>query len=378
MQEKVIYKTTARFPYYIFIALAVIAVIAMFVTAGAYDGNPGKAFVYFEYGYFWFLIGAAVFILLAILTSFETELIITNFRVSVSSKIRKKDLPANKITAVSRGAFGCISASTSGGHIILHFVSDRNGAYDALIYILINNQYLISHTGPEETYDTEEKEEIKQAENIVEYTQKKPASDNRFEFVENKTGYTVSKFNGEQLAEAIIPAAFDNRPVTSIGEKAFSQCVNLTTVSIPESVNEICSSAFANCNDLTNIKLPDSLTLIGNSAFSKCAGLTEIKIPAGVKEISNYAFSDCAGLTDVTIQDGITELGISAFQKCVNLTNIKLPASLQTINFSAFYKCTGIKKVFFSGSEKQWSEINIGQFNDNLLDAEIVYNYTGE
>lgn len=41
--------------------------------------------------------------------------------------------------------------------------------------------------------------------------------------------------------------------VTSIGENAFSGCINLTRVSIPDSVTRIEASAFGGCYDLTDI-----------------------------------------------------------------------------------------------------------------------------
>ena len=58
--------------------------------------------------------------------------------------------------------------------------------------------------------------------------------------------------------------------VTSIGDKAFYDCYQLTSVTIPNSVTSIGESAFYNCNNLTSVTIPNSVTSIGNGAFSGC------------------------------------------------------------------------------------------------------------
>ena len=55
--------------------------------------------------------------------------------------------------------------------------------------------------------------------------------------------------------------------MTSIGDEAFRECKNLTSITIPNSVTSIGKSAFYNCANLTSITIPNSVTSIGDEAF---------------------------------------------------------------------------------------------------------------
>lgn len=115
--------------------------------------------------------------------------------------------------------------------------------------------------------------------------------------------------------------------VKSIGESAFWQC-GLTSVVIPEGVTDIKAGAFCYCNELTSITLPESVTNIGEYAFNGCSSLTSVSIPESVTNIEAGVFIFCSGLTSVTIPEGVESIGSEAFRDCTSLTRIAVKAPI--------------------------------------------------
>lgn len=120
--------------------------------------------------------------------------------------------------------------------------------------------------------------------------------------------------------------------VTSIGYFAFSNCHELTEVSIPNSVISIGISAFSMCYDLTEMTVPNSVTSIGSSAFFGCSGLRNVTIGSSVNRIYENAFAKCKNLKTVTcLAEDVPHTETDAFRDTnVNNSTLFVPeASLQ-------------------------------------------------
>jgi len=133
--------------------------------------------------------------------------------------------------------------------------------------------------------------------------------------------------------------------VTSIGERAFDGCSELTSITIPNSVTSIGKDAFQNCTSLTSINIPNSVTYIGNKAFQYCRQLTSITIPNSVKRIGEKTFRYCSGLISVVIPNSMTSIGTSAFKECTSLASITIPSSVTYIGSEAFTACSSLTSI---------------------------------
>lgn len=143
----------------------------------------------------------------------------------------------------------------------------------------------------------------------------------------------------------VIPKNLDGKPVTEIGDGAFSGCSGLTSITIPDGVTNIGNSAFSGCSGLTSITIPNSVTSIGKYAFSGCEGLTSVTIPDSVTNIGDSAFSACRSLTSITIPDSVTNIGDHAFSGCRGLTSVTIGNSVISIGWGAFWKCAKLTTV---------------------------------
>ena len=138
--------------------------------------------------------------------------------------------------------------------------------------------------------------------------------------------------------------------ISHISDYAFSDCINLTSVYISNSVTTIGDSAFRACSSLTSITIPNSVTTIGNSAFEACSSLTSITIPNSVKTIGKSTFKACSSLTSITIPNSIKTIGTSVFNGCSSLTSITIPNSVKTIGNSAFRDCSSLTSITIPNS----------------------------
>ena len=163
--------------------------------------------------------------------------------------------------------------------------------------------------------------------------------------------------------------------VTHIGGFAFDNCSNITSIKIPDSVTTIADYAFNQCSSLTCIDIPNSVTYIGSFAFSSCNSLTSVAIPDSVTYIGGYVFTYCSSLSTIKIPDSVTSIGDATFMECGNLSSITIPSSVTSIGESAFYDCSNIKDVYYTGSADDWAKIKTGDYNDDLTNATIHYNY---
>lgn len=199
-----------------------------------------------------------------------------------------------------------------------------------------------------------------------------PVEDFEYEF--NDGTVTITGYIGTDL-EIVVPDTIEQRPVTVIGEKAFSG-YDMTSIVIPEGVTTIERDAFSQCSMLENITFPDSLKEIYYYNGSNNAGLadtkwyndqpdgllyinnilvdykgdtetmpTELTIKDGTKCIADSALRNSNNLANVKIPNSVTYIGGYAFDNCPNLISVNIPNSVTHIGRNAFLWCPNLKSI---------------------------------
>ena len=193
--------------------------------------------------------------------------------------------------------------------------------------------------------------------------------------------------NCANLSDLSFDAATDEGAAIAISTYAFTNCVKLRSVTLPDHLSSFNSAAFEGCTSLKSIvvndtnpnyksekgvlykkasgsdsfaellfyptalivenngiieNLPETLEKIGGSAFSNNAGLIKITLPASITTIDTAAFKNCENLAEVVLltsdakADTTLKVNESAFENCASLAKITLPAYTTTIGKYAF------------------------------------------
>ena len=120
--------------------------------------------------------------------------------------------------------------------------------------------------------------------------------------------------------------ALEGIPFTAISEKAFFNDKQLTSLSLPSSVERVDSLAFEGASNLKTITFSDS--------------------GKGLKKIDNLAFKDCSSLESIDLSNAeITEIPVRAFENCTSLKSIKLPSTVTKIADNAFAGCSNLEEI---------------------------------
>lgn len=174
--------------------------------------------------------------------------------------------------------------------------------------------------------------------------------------------YTVTSYVGS-ASVVYVPTSYSGALVTEIADRAFSGCLGVEEVYLPESIKTVGENAFAatsssNYMRLRYINLEETeISEIKRYAFRYCVFLDNVVLPSTLEKIGNGAFSDCVSLSAIALPN-VLEIGDFVFSGCSSLSAISAGAD------SAFSSVDG---VLFS---KDGSELY--RFPENKNTAEYI------
>lgn len=209
-------------------------------------------------------------------------------------------------------------------------------------------------------------------------------------------GQTKNYYNIPEEVEVIGAGVFEGKTnltsitigknVTTIGEKAFKDAVELETVTFEGDRTKeltIGASAFEGCSKVTKFEIPEMTTVIGAKAFADCIKLEEIYLPDSLEKIGEEGstsvdiFAGSGSLSKVVVPTtsnyfatingifyGKTEGVITdLFFVPANLTGaVEIPGTVKAIANKAFYQHKGITQITFGESEDGAAALTIGDY----------------
>ncbi len=82
---------------------------------------------------------------------------------------------------------------------------------------------------------------------------------------------------------------------------------------LPDSLISIGNSAFSNLDNISSVHFGSNLESIGDNCFEYCYGLRTLNFPASLKQIGNYVFTNCTGVTRMVFNGDAPAFGTSVF-----------------------------------------------------------------
>ena len=222
-----------------------------------------------------------------------------------------------------------------------------------------------------------------------------------YEKVNYLIGYADTSLNEKNL---ILPESYNGENY-EINQFAFTACLNLISILIPDCVTRMGDYAFLNCGKLTNVSIPDSVANVNSGTFMDSVNLqyneygnalylgnsdnpyafllrpknidiASCIINKNTKSIESGVFAECIGLTSIIVEknnpiyysennciieksskkliagcrdsvipNDVKIIGDYAFNNCIGLKSITIPNSVTSIGDSAFDGCSGLTSV---------------------------------
>lgn len=156
----------------------------------------------------------------------------------------------------------------------------------------------------------------------------------------------------------IVEVTFAGEKLEAVYGQSFSECPNLTTLQLPDSVKLIGNHIGAN-SGISEFTLPASFEIIDSSLThpGKVAMLNTpyalnrggdflvwndtligyygddatVIVPEGVKVIAPYAFDDSEAVIEVIVPEGVEVLGNACFERLEKIKTLTLPSSITQI-----------------------------------------------
>ncbi len=113
-------------------------------------------------------------------------------------------------------------------------------------------------------------------------------------------------------------------------------------------IGGISAYAFYGCSTLTSVTIGEGVTSIGNNAFSRCNGV--IQTENGVSYVDNWVIDCDTSVTSVALRANTKGFAPYAFRGCNLLTSITVPSSVIFIGERAFVDCSSLAGVTFENT----------------------------
>ncbi len=134
-----------------------------------------------------------------------------------------------------------------------------------------------------------------------------------------------------------------------------------------DEVVSISANAFSNCENLESVNIPETVTSIGNNAFYACPSLVWIEV-----DMDNKNYSSINGVLFSKNKDTLIK-----YPSNKSSEKYYLNPNVKSIESNAFEGVTNLSEILYSKNSENFESITVGNGNESLLDVSVNFNYKG-
>ena len=189
---------------------------------------------------------------------------------------------------------------------------------------------------------------------------------------------TVAKYStgSPYSGDIVIPEKFTysdvEYTVMATAANAFLDCVDLTSVQLPNTCVTIGRNCFKGCTSLTTSPIPTTVTSVGNGVFMGCTSLEEVTITSGWGKVISEQFAGCSLKKIIFAEGDPVVINVDAFGKNTEESPLTTPksceelvimcnidASLYANNKQPFHNFSALKKITIGGTATALNNISM-------------------
>ena len=162
---------------------------------------------------------------------------------------------------------------------------------------------------------------------------------------------TIFFFAGKDDSSFVVPEG-----IQGIEHYSFADCINLRSVTIPNSLIYLGSNAFLGCENLESLE--GAHTTEDHKGFVNARGELQFLVPGisddyvvpdNVTSIGSLLFENRKTLRSVTMGDQVTTIGSTVFAGCSSLKTVTFSANLISVGNDIFMDADAIENIYFRG-----------------------------
>lgn len=176
--------------------------------------------------------------------------------------------------------------------------------------------------------------------------------------------YPIEHYSGDIIIPSIVCYQDKSYAVVQIGQKAFYDCQNIKSLTMPNSILYIDAFAFYKF-PLSTIALSNNLLEIGEQAFS-LSNIESIELPNSLISIGDNAFYFATKLTSLNIPNSVITIGSSVFDSCENLTSIYFGSGVESLGAYLLLRCYNLSSIIVSDDNANFCSVDDVLFNKDM------------